>query len=333
MVSLVAEMSANHNGSRERAEQIIRAAADAGADAVKMQTYTPDTMTIQCDNPCFKIKGTIWEGRSLYDLYKEAQTPWEWFPGLLALARDLGIDCFSTPFDSTAVDFLEECGVSRYKVASFELVDVPLLKKIASTGKPVILSTGLAVLSEIDEAVRLLRENGAGELTLLKCTSAYPAPVEEANLRTIPHLAKTFSCKAGLSDHTMNYEVAIAAVALGASMIEKHFTLSRKDPGPDSSFSMEPMEFKNMVSAIRNVEKALGKIKYEPTAREEESLVFRRSLFVAADMKAGEAFTPHNLRCIRPGYGLHPKYYEQVIGKRAAKNLFGGKPLEFGDWD
>jgi len=324
---LVAEMSGNHNGSIERAEAIIRAAADAGADAVKLQTYTADTLTIPCDNEYFRIKGTLWEGRTLYDLYREAYTPWEWTPHLMALARDLGMDCFSTPFDASAVDFLEECGVSRHKIASFELVDIPLLKKVASTGKPVILSAGMATLAEIDEAVRTLRDNGAGELTLLKCTSAYPAPPEEANLRTIPHLAQTFGCRAGLSDHTMGSATAVAAVALGAAVIEKHFTLSRANGGPDGSFSMEPDEFKQMTQDCRTVAKGLGSICYERTPKQCESLVFRRSLFVVKDVKKGERFTTDNVRCIRPGYGLHPRYLDAVLNAAAAWDIAAGTPL------
>ncbi len=326
---LIAELSANHNGSIDRAEQIIRAAADAGADAVKLQTYTADTLTIPCDNEYFRIKGTLWEGRTLHDLYQEAHTPWEWTPRLMALAKDLGMDCFSTPFDATAVDFLEECGVSRYKIASFEVVDIPLLKKVAATGKPVIMSTGMATLGEIDEAVRTLRENGSGELTLLKCTSAYPAPPEEANLRTIPHLAQAFGCKAGLSDHTMGSAVAVAAVALGATVIEKHFTLSRADGGPDGSFSMEPHEFKQMVQDIRTVEMALGGVCYDLTEKQKENKIFRRSLFAVQDIRAGEKFTPENVRSIRPGYGLAPKYLPNILGRVAKCDLANGTPLSW----
>lgn len=327
--TVISELSANHNGSIERAEQIIRAAADAGADAVKLQTYTADTLTIPCDNEYFRIKGTLWEGRTLHDLYQEAHTPWEWTPRLMALAKDLGMDCFSTPFDATAVDFLEECGVSRYKIASFEVVDIPLLKKVAATGKPVIMSTGMATLGEIDEAVRTLRENGSGELTLLKCTSAYPAPPEEANLRTIPHLAQAFGCKAGLSDHTMGSAVAVAAVALGATVIEKHFTLSRADGGPDGSFSMEPHEFKQMVQDIRTVEMALGGVCYDLTEKQKENKIFRRSLFAVQDIRAGEKFTPENVRSIRPGYGLAPKYLPNILGRVAKCDLANGTPLSW----
>ena len=324
---IIAELSANHNGSIERAEAIVRAAAVAGADAVKLQTYTADTMTIPCDNEYFRIKGTLWDGKTLYDLYKEAYTPWEWQPRLKALANDLGMDCFSTPFDATAVDFLEGMNVPCHKVASFEVVDIPLLKKIAATGKPVIMSTGMASLAEIDEAVTTLRKNGTPEIALLKCTSAYPAPPEEANLRTIPHLAQAFNCVAGLSDHTLGSAVAVGAVAVGARIIEKHFTLSRADGGPDSAFSMEPHEFKQMVNDIRTVEKALGTVCYDLTPKQKESRVFRRSLFVVKDMEAGEIFTEENVRSIRPGYGLPPKMLDNVIGRCATRRLNKGTPL------
>lgn len=327
---LVAEISANHNHSRERAERLIRAAADAGADAVKLQTYTPDTLTIPSNAPCFRIQGTRWAGRNLYELYQDAYTPWEWQEGLKKLANDLGLECFSTPFDATAVDFLEQIGMPCHKVASFENIDIPLLQKIAATGKPVILSTGMATLGEIDEAVRTLRRNGAGKLTLLKCTSAYPAPPEEANLRTIPHLAQAFNCRAGLSDHTMGSAVAVAAVSLGATMIEKHLTLSRTDGGPDAAFSMEPHEFRQMVHDVRIVEKAVGAVCYELTPKQKESVMFRRSLFAVRDIRQGELFTPENIRSIRPGHGLAPKYLELVIGRRAAEDIPYGTPLS---WD
>lgn len=327
---LVAEISANHNQDISRAEAIIRAAAEAGADAVKLQTYTADTLTIPCDNEYFRIRGTCWQGRTLYDLYQEAYTPWEWHPRLMGLANELGMACFSTPFDASAVDFLESLNVPCHKVASFEAVDISLLKKIACTGKPVIMSTGMATLAEIDEAVRTLRENGASDLVLLKCTSSYPAPAEEANLRTIPHLAQTFGCKVGLSDHTMGSAVAIAAIALGATVIEKHFTLARADGGPDGSFSMEPQEFKQMVTDVRTVEKALGEISYSCTKKEMESRVFRRSLFVVKDMEAGEVFTEDNIRSIRPGYGLHTRYYAEFLGKKITRDVRKGTPLT---WD
>lgn len=326
---IIAEISANHNGSIERAEAIVRAAADAGADAVKLQTYTADTITIPCDNEFFRIKGTLWEGKTLHTLYQEAYTPWEWQPRLKALANDLGMDCFSTPFDATAVDFLEEMNVPCHKVASFEVVDIPLLKKIASTGKPVIMSTGMASLAEIDEAVTTLRENGSRELALLKCTSAYPAPPEEANLRTIPHLAQAFNCVAGLSDHTLGSAVAVGAVVVGARIIEKHFTLARADGGSDSAFSMEPDEFKQMVQDIRTVEKALGSVCYDLTPKQKESKVFRRSLFVVKDMAAGEVFTEENVRSIRPGYGLPPRFLPLVLGRRSSKPITRGTPLAF----
>lgn len=330
-VFIIAELSANHNGSIERAEQIIRAAADAGADAVKLQTYTADTLTIPCHSEPFCIKGGLWDGRTLHDLYQEAHTPWEWTPRLMALAKDLGMDCFSTPFDASAVDFLEQCGVSRHKVASFELVDIPLLKKIASTGKPVIMSTGMGSLAEIDEAVTTLRENGTTDLTLLKCTSAYPAPADEANLLTIPHLAQAFGCQTGLSDHTLGSAVAVAAVAVGACVIEKHFTLARADGGADSAFSMEPHEFRQMVQDIRTVEKALGHVSYDVTAKQQLSKVFRRSLFVVKDIAAGEPFMSENVRCIRPAHGLHPRYYDLVLGRSARHAITAGTPLSLKD--
>lgn len=327
---IIAEISANHNHSIERAEALIHAAADAGADAVKLQTYTPDTLTIPCDNEYFKVQGTIWDGQTLYDLYKDAYTPWEWHPRLFALANELGLECFSTPFDDSAVNFLETLNVPCYKVASFEVVDIPLLKKIAATGKPVIMSTGMATLAEIDEAVQTLRKNGAGEISLLKCTSSYPAPAEEANLHTIPHMAQAFNCRVGLSDHTLGSAVAVASVALGACIIEKHFTLSRSGGGPDSAFSMEPEEFRKMVADIRMAEKALGRANYELTEKEKSSVVFRRSLFVVKDIKAGETFTAKNIRSIRPGYGLHPRYYDVVLGKAARCDIKPGTPLS---WD
>ncbi len=327
---IIAEISANHNGSIERAEAIIKAAAESGADAIKLQTYTADTLTIPCDNEYFKIKGTLWDGRTLHDLYQEAYTPWEWTPRLMAYAKNLGLELFSTPFDATAVDFLEECEVSKYKIASFELVDIPLLKKVAQTKKPVIMSTGMGTLAEIDEAVRTLRENGTSDITLLKCTSSYPAPVEEANLRTMPHLAEAFNCKVGLSDHTMGSACAVAAVALGATVIEKHFTLARADGGPDGAFSMEPHEFKSLVKDIRTVEKALGCVNYERTEKEQGSVCFRRSLFVVKDIKAGETFTLENIRSIRPGYGLHTRYLDTLLGKIAGCDISKGTPLS---WD
>jgi pseudaminic acid synthase len=330
-VYIVAEMSANHNQDFNQAVRILQAAKTAGCDAVKLQTYTQDTLTINCSNEYFQIgNGTIWQGRSLYDLYGEAYTPWEWQPKLKEVARDLGLDLFSSPFDPTAVDFLEKMDVPAYKIASFELVDLPLIRRVARTGKPIIMSTGMATLAEIDEAVHAAREAGATQIALLKCTSAYPAPPEEMNLRTIPHLSAAFQVPAGLSDHSLGIAVPIAAVALGACLVEKHFTLSRSVPGPDSSFSLEPAEFKAMVNAIRITERAMGKVNYEVTRQEAASRVFRRSLFVVKDMKAGEKFTAENVRSIRPGYGLSPRYLTSIIGRKSMKNLKRGTPLS---WD
>jgi len=326
-VYIIAEMSANHNQNFDEAVKIIEAAKQAGADAVKLQTYTPDTITINCSNEYFRIKGTIWEGKNLYDLYKEAYTPWEWQPKLMKIANELGMDLFSSPFDHTAVDFLEKMDVPAYKVASFEVVDIPLLRKIAKTGKPIIMSTGMATLDEIDEAVKTIREAGGDQLALMKCTSAYPAPPDEMNLRTIPHLAEAFGVPTGLSDHTLGIAVPVAAVALGACIIEKHFTLSREVQGPDSAFSLEPDEFRWMVDAIRTAEKALGKLSYEVTEKQKESRVFRRSLFVVKDINQGEVFTEENVRSIRPGYGLHTRYLDKVIGKNASRDIVAGEPL------
>jgi N-acetylneuraminate synthase len=327
---IVAEMSANHGQNFQQAVKILKAAKAAGADAVKLQTYTPDTLTIKCDNEFFQIgKGTLWEGRNLYDLYSEAYTPWNWQPKLKLVADQLGLDLFSTPFDETAVDFLEAMNMPAHKVASFENVDLPLLRKIAGTGKPIIMSTGMATLAEIDEAVRTIREAGGRQLALLKCTSAYPAPPEEMNLRTIPHLAEAFGVPVGLSDHTLGIAVPLAAVALGACIIEKHFTLSRATPGPDSAFSLEPHEFKAMVEAVRTAEKALGQVHYGVSEQEAQSRVFRRSLFVVKDMKAGEVFTDGNVRSIRPGYGLHTRYLNEIMGRRASQDIKRGTPLNW----
>jgi pseudaminic acid synthase len=328
-VFIIAELSANHNHDFETAVKTIKAAKEAGADAIKLQTYTPDTITIDCDNKYFRIKGTIWEGKNLYKLYGEAYTPWEWQPALKKIAEDLGLIFFSTPFDFSAVDFLEELNVSLYKVASFELVDLPLLRKIASTGKPIIMSTGMATLAEIDEAVRALKETGAKEIALLKCTSAYPAPYEEMNLRTIPHLGEAFGLPVGISDHSPGIAVPVASVALGARIIEKHFILSRDLPSPDAAFSLEPDEFKAMVEAVRATEKALGTVSYELTEKQKESRVFRRSLFVVKDIKAGEEFTEENVRSIRPGYGLHTRYLQDVLGRKAKNDVKKGTPLRW----
>ena len=329
-VYIVAELSANHRQQFEEAVKLIKAAKEAGADAVKLQTYTPDTLTIKCDAPEFQIGGgTLWDGKTLYDLYTEAYTPWEWQPKLKKVADDLGIDLFATPYDKTAVDFLEEMGMPAYKVASFEIVDTPLIEYIASKGKPVIMSTGMATLAEIDEAVRAARGAGASQIALLKCTSGYPASPEEMNLHTIPHLAEAFGVPVGLSDHTLGIAVPAAAVALGACIVEKHFTLLRSIPSPDSVFSLEPQEFKAMVDAIRTVEKALGEVRYEISQQEAQSRVFRRSLFVVKDMKAGEAFTQESVRSIRPGHGLHPRHLKDILSQRASQDIQRGTPLSW----
>lgn len=328
-VYIIAEMSANHQQDFNKAVDILKAAKAAGADAVKLQTYTPDTMTIASGAPHFRLTETIWKGHTLYDLYRTAYTPWQWQPELMEKAVDLGLDLFSTPFDSTAVDFLETMNVPVYKVASFEIVDIPLLKAIAQTEKPVILSTGMASLSEIEEAVVTLRSHGCAEIALLKCTSAYPASPKEANLKTIPHLAQTFDTACGISDHTLGNTVVLGAVAMGACIVEKHLTLSRKDNSPDSAFSMEPHEFKSMVEKIRTLEQALGTITYGPTNQQKENLMFRRSLFVVNDIEKAEPFTQKNIRCIRPGFGLHPRYYEDIMKKKAAMPLSCGTPLSW----
>jgi pseudaminic acid synthase len=327
---IVAEISANHKQKLSEAIELVSAAKEAGADAVKLQTYTSDTLTIQCDRPEFRISGgTLWDGKTLYDLYAEAYMPWEWQPKLKKLADDLGIDLFSTPYDKIAVDFLEEMCVPAYKVASFEIVDIPLIEYIASKGKPIIISTGMATLAEIEDAVQAARKAGATKIALLKCTSAYPAPPEEMNLRTIPDLVRKFGVPVGLSDHTMGIAVPVAALALGACIVEKHFTLSRSVPSPDSAFSLEPQEFKAMVEAIRTAEKALGKVNYEVSEQEAKSRVFRRSVFVVKDMKEGQVFREENVRSIRPGYGLAPKHLKEVLGRRAARDIKQGTPLSW----
>lgn len=326
---IIAEMSANHNHSFDYAARIIEAAAAAGADAVKLQTYTPDTITLDCASELFRIKGTIWEGRTLYDLYGEAAMPWEWQTRLKNVADELGIHLFSSPFDATAVDFLERMDVPAYKIASPELIDLPLIRKVASTGKAIILSTGMAMLEEIEEAVRTLQDAGCREYALLKCTSAYPAPPEEANLLTIPDLAGRFPCPVGLSDHTLGAAVAVASVALGACIIEKHFTLSRADGGPDGSFSMEPSEFAAMVRDVRVVEQALGTASYELTAKQQASLQYRRSLFAVCDIAAGEIITEQNMRSIRPSGGLAPRHYCDVLGRTAVDDIPKGTPLSW----
>jgi len=329
-VYVIAEMSANHNQSFDEAVKIIHAAKEAGVDAVKIQTYTADTMTLPLKKKFFQIGGgTLWDGETLHALYERAHTPWEWHPKLKTIAEELGLDFFSTPFDDTAVDFLEEQDVPVYKVASFEIVDLPLIQKIARTGKPMIISTGMASLAEIEEAVHTARKEGNTQIALLKCTSAYPARPQDMNLRTIPHLAATFGVPAGLSDHSLAMEVPVTAVGLGACLVEKHLTFSRKVPSADSGFSLEPQEFKNMVTAIRVAEEALGTVSYSLSELEQKSRVFRRSIFVVKNMKAGESFTEQNLRIIRPGQGLAPKYLTDVLRRQASCDIEAGTPLEW----
>lgn len=327
---LIAEMSANHGGSLDHALAVIEAAAKAGADAVKLQTYTADTLTINCDRPDFVIKGGLWDRRTLYDLYQEAHMPWDWHRALFAKGRELGITVFSTPFDESAVAFLEELGTPAYKVASFELVHLPLLRMIARTGKPVIMSTGMANLAEIREAVETLRGAGCRELILLHCISAYPAPAEDANLLTMPDLAAALDVAVGLSDHTLDDAVAIAAVAVGAVAIEKHFTLRRSDGGPDSVFSLEPQEFARLAGSVRTAYRALGSINYARAPSEKESVVFRRSIYAICDIAAGETISRENIRIIRPGYGLAPRHYDDLIGRQAKAGIERGTPMSFG---
>ena len=325
---IVAEMSANHLQDFERAKAIIKAAADAGADAVKLQTYTADTITLDCDNDYFQItQGTIWDGTTLHKLYEEAYTPWEWQPDLVKYANELGLECFSSPFDSTAVDFMEKMDMPAYKIASFEINDIPLIRKIARLKKPMIFATGIAYLEDIERALSVCKEEGNEQVMLLKCTSQYPSPYESMNLKVIPNMAEVFDCSTGLSDHSMGCTVAVASVALGAKMVEKHLTLSRADGGPDAEFSMEPAEFKQMVEEIRIVEKALGKVTYELTEQQIRSREDGRSLFVVKDVKAGEAFTEENVRSIRPNFGLHTMYYEEILGKKAKTDIVKGTPL------
>lgn len=330
-VYVIAELSANHRQHEEVAIQLVHAAHEAGADAVKLQTYTPDTITIASDAPSFRAgSGSLWEGTTLYDLYQEAYMPWEWQPGLKVLAESLGMHCFSSPFDATAVDFLMEMDVPAFKVASFELVDLPLIRRMAATGRPIIMSTGMATEAEIDEAVATARSAGAVGIALLKCTSAYPSPPEAVNLRAIPAMADRWGVPIGLSDHTLGETVAVGAVALGACIVEKHMTLSSDDTSPDSAFSLDKDGFKAMVDAIRIAELALGQPIVGPTAQEQESRRFRRSLFVVEDVAAGETLTEANVRSIRPADGLHTRHYEEVLGRRAAGPIKRGTPLS---WD
>ena len=329
---IVAEMSGNHNKSLKKALQIVEAATEAGAHAIKLQTYTADTITLDIKEGDFFIedKDNLWRGKNLYDLYQEAYTPWEWHEPIFKRCRELGIIAFSTPFDETAVDFLETLDIPCYKIASFELTDLPLIRKVAATGKPMIISTGMASVAEIDETVRVAREAGCEDLVLLKCTSSYPASPEDSNLLTIPHMKELFNCPAGLSDHTMGIGAAVASVALGACMIEKHFTLSRADGGVDAAFSMEPEEMRQLIIETERAWQALGQISYSPGEQESKSLKFRRSLYIAKDMVAGEVLTPENLRIVRPGYGLEPKYYDVLLGKKINRAVKKGTPLS---WD
>jgi pseudaminic acid synthase len=326
-VLIVAEISCNHLQKKEVALELIEEAKEAGADAVKFQTYTPDTITLDCDNEYFKIKGTVWEGKTLYELYQEAYTPWEWFPDLKKKAEEEGLIFFSSPFDETAVDFLEELGVPAYKIASFEINHIPMIRKIAKTGKPIIFSTGLAKTDDIDLALETIRSEGNNQIAVLKCTSAYPTPLSEMNLETIHKIEKKFKVIAGLSDHSLGVTVPAASVALGAKIIEKHFIMDRKAGGPDAGFSLEPAEFKKMVYAVREVEQAIGTISFELTAKAKEHRFFMRSIFVVKDMRKGEEFTKDNIRVIRPDSGVHPKHYEEILGKKAKQDIKRGTPL------
>ena len=328
---IIAEMSGNHNMDYNRAVEIIHAAKEAGADAIKVQTYTADTITLNCDDPCFQItQGTLWDGTTLYKLYEKAYTPWDWQPKLKEVAEGLGLDFFSSPFDFTSVDFLEKMDVPAYKIASFEITDIPLIKKVALLGKPVIISTGIATIEDIELALDTCKKAGNENVILLKCCSAYPTPYEDINLNTMVDIAKKFDCVVGLSDHTMGDAVAVASVAMGAKVVEKHMTLRRADGGVDSAFSMEPEEFKRMVDNIRIVEKAKGKVTYELAPKQKAEREYARSLFIAADLKAGDTLTPDNLRSVRPANGLHTKYYEELLGKKVTRDVRYGEPAS---WD
>ena len=328
-IFIIAEMSANHLQKFDNAVKLIKAAKEAGADAIKLQTYTPDTITIDCNNEYFQIKHGLHTGQTLYQLYKNVYTPWVWQPKLKEIAESEGLICFSSVFDKTSVDFLEKINVPAYKIASLEITDIPLIEYVASKGKPVIISTGITTLSDIEEAVNACKRIGNKQIALLKCVSVYPTPLEDVNLRTIPNLADTFKTIVGLSDHTLGISVPIASVALGACIIEKHLTLDRKLGGPDAAFSLEPAEFKTMVKSVREVEKALGEVSYDLTEKMKKSREFSRSLFVVKDMKAGEVFTEENIRSIRPGYGLPPKYLKDVLGKQATQDIKKGIALSW----
>jgi pseudaminic acid synthase len=331
---IIAEMSGNHNKSIERALEIVSAAADSGADAIKLQTFTPDSMTLDIKSEEFLINNpeSIWFGEDLYSLYSKAQTPWEWHKPIFEFSNKKGLLCFSSPFDEEAVDFLEELGVPAYKIASFECIDLPLIKKVSMTGKPVIISTGMASINEISEAVDMARTSGCKDLAILKCTSTYPAPPENTNLLTIPHMKKLFGCEVGLSDHTMGFGVSVASIAFGTSIIEKHFTLDRLDGGVDSSFSLEPLEFKNLVIEANRAWKALGKVQYgaETEELDEKNRLRRRSIYIAKDLEEGELLNSNNLRRVRPGHGLPPKYYDSLLGKKVIKAVKKGTPMS---WD
>ncbi len=327
---IIAELSANHNQKIEIALDTVRAAKDTGADAIKLQHYTPDTITLDSDKSYFQItQGTIWDGTTLYKLYQSAYMPWEWTDKIMNLAAKLGLECFSSPFDFSAVDFLEKFNVPAYKIASFEITDIPLIEYIASKGKPIIVSNGVAELPDLQLAVDTIRKTGNNNIVVLKCTSGYPAPLDEVNLNTIPDIAKRFNVVAGLSDHTLGVSVSVAAVALGAKVIEKHFILDKSLGGPDASFSLTPKEFTEMVKSVREVEKALGTINYELTPKSKKSREHARSLFVAEDVKTGDLFTKDNVRSVRPGYGLHPKYYKEILGRKANKDIEKGTPMSF----
>lgn len=329
---IIAEISGNHNQSLEQALKIVEEAKQSGVDAIKLQTYTPDTMTLPLNDNEFVVGNALqlWKGKSLYELYKEAYTPWEWHEQIFKYANELGMIAFSTPFDETAVDFLESLNVPLYKLASFEITDLPLIRKVAATGKPIIISTGMATVGEIEEALRTARNYGAKDIILLKCTSTYPASPENTNIVTIPQMINIFQCQVGLSDHTMGIGTAIASVSLGASVIEKHLTLSREDGGVDAAFSMEPAEMKLLVIESERAWQSLGTIQFGPTKQEETSLLYRRSLYVVKDMNAGDVLTKENLRIIRPGLGLEPKYYDFLIGKKIKRNVKKGTRVS---WD
>ena len=327
---IIAEMSGNHNQSLEKAINIVEAAAKTGVQAIKLQTYTADTITLNIKGGDFEIKdnNSLWHGKNLHELYAKASTPWEWHAAIFKKAKDLNLICFSSPFDESAVDFLEDLNTPAYKIASFENNHIPLIKKVALTGKPLIISTGMASLGELEESIAAARDSGAKDIILLKCTSSYPASPQDTNIKTIPHLKKLFNCEVGLSDHTLGIGVGVASIALGASVIEKHFTLSRDEGGVDSAFSLEPNEMKLLVEESKRAWQAIGSIKYGPTEKEKNSLIFRRSIYVSEDINKGEKFTTNNLRIVRPGFGESPAYYERILGKISPKDLKKGTPFK-----